>query len=286
MLNIGRLELARKRRGYTAKCLAERAGISPVTLSRIVNRKQEPDDSTAHALIRALEYPIDFFNLDEPPLIRPDGVSFRSLASMRAFEREAALSAGSLAYEFADWVKRRFDLPDPDLLNLGKEHEFDPASTARMLRNHWAIGERPVGNIIAMLETKGIRVFSLAEDTRNVDAFSCWRGEEPYIFLNTQKSTEHSRFDAAHELGHLILHRHGGPNGREAETQANRFASAFLMPHADVVASIPYVSSISQIVSAKKRWGVSAVALAYRLNRMDLLTEWQYIQVNRSVSYE
>src|SRR3546814_14965063 len=53
------------------------------------------------------------------------------------------------------------------------------------------------------------------------------------------------------------------------------------MPHADLVSTIPYGSSIDQILRAKKRWGVAAVALAYRLNKLGLMTEWQYIQVNR-----
>src|SRR3546814_4930371 len=53
------------------------------------------------------------------------------------------------------------------------------------------------------------------------------------------------------------------------------------MPHADLVSTIPYVSSIDQILRAKKRWGVAAVAQAYRLNKLGLMTEWQYIQVNR-----
>jgi len=126
-----------------------------------------------------------------------------------------------------------------------------------------------------------VRVFSLAEDTKNVDAFSCWRNDQPFVFLNTFKSTERSRFDAAHELAHLVLHRHGGPGGREAEAEANTFASAFLMPHADLVSTIPFVSSVDQIVRNKKRWGVAAVALAYRLNKLGLMTEWQYVQVNR-----
>ena len=69
--------------------------------------------------------------------------------------------------------------------------------------------------------------------------------------------------------------------GRQAEVEANAFASAFLMPHADVVATIPYVTSVDQIVTAKKRWGVAAVALAYRLNKMNRITDWLYVQVNR-----
>src|ERR1700693_4393291 len=90
-------------------------------------------------------------------------------------------------------------------------------------------------------------LFSLAENTRNVDAFSCWRNGEPYVFLNTFKSTEHSRFDAAHELAHLVLHKHGGPNqGRAAELEAHAFASSFLMPRDDVLATIPFVTSIKR----------------------------------------
>jgi Zn-dependent peptidase ImmA (M78 family)/DNA-binding XRE family transcriptional regulator len=279
MFNPERLELARKRRRLTAKSLAEKAGIAPVTLSRIVNRQQMPDETTINALATALSYPVAFFFEDDFDPIEVSAASFRSLTGMTARERDAALAAGSLAFELIDWVAERFSLPTADILDLG--HEQDPGSAARMVRQYWSIGEKPIGNMIKLLESKGVHVFSLAEDTKNVDAFSCWRNGQPFMFLNTFKSTERSRFDAAHELGHLVLHRHGGPHGREAETEANQFASAFLMPHADLVSTIPYVSSIDQIIRAKKRWGVAAVALAYRLNKLGLMTEWQYIQVNR-----
>lgn len=279
MLNTTRLEIARQRRRLTAKALAERAGISQVTLSRVMRKLQKPDDATVDALIRALRYPREFFFLEDVETVDVQAASFRSLTSMSARERDAALSAGILAFELLDWVKERFDLPRPDLINLG--HERDPAKAARLVRQHWAIGEKPIGHMIKLLETKGIRVFSLSEDTKNVDAFSCWHGDDPFIFLNTFKSAERSRFDAAHELGHLILHRHGGPQGREAENEANAFASAFLMPHDDLVAHIPYVTSVDQIIRMKSRWGVAAVALAYRLNKLSRLTEWQYIQINR-----
>ena len=101
-------------------------------------------------------------------------------------------------------------------------------------------------NMVHLFEAKGVRVFSLVEDTRTVDAFSVWRGTRPFAFLNTIKTGEHGRFDAAHELGHLVLHRHGGPSGRRAEDEANRFASSFLMPAADVIARLPRIHTLNQ----------------------------------------
>jgi Zn-dependent peptidase ImmA (M78 family) len=284
MFNIKRLELARKRRRYTAKILAEKAGITPVTLSRVVNGLQAPDEETISGLIRAIGYPREFFFRDDIDPIDATTASFRSLKAMTARERDAALSAGELAYEMADWVRARFNLPSADLLDLSYEH--DPAGAARALRQRWAIGERPIGNMVKLLETKGVRVFSLAENTKNVDAFSCWRNSEPYVFLNTFKTPEHSRFDAAHELGHLVLHKHGGAKqGRSVEHEAHLFAASFLMPEADVRATIPFVTSLKQIVAKKARWGVSVAALAYRLHKLNILSDWQYrmycIQINR-----
>lgn len=284
MFNVARLELARARRRYTAKILAERASVAPVTLSRIVNGQQVPDDQTIEKLVKALRYPRGFFFRDDIDPIDPTAASFRSFKAMTARERDAALAAGSLAYEMADWVKVRFNLPPADILDLSNER--DPSAAARTLRQYWAVGERPIANMTKLLESKGVRVFSLAENTRNVDAFSCWRNDEPYIFLNTFKTPEHSRFDAAHELAHLVLHKHGGPRqGRSVEIEAHAFASSFLMPTDDVLATVPFVTSLDHVVKAKKRWGVSVSALAYRLHKMHLVSDWQYrtfcIQINR-----
>jgi Zn-dependent peptidase ImmA (M78 family)/DNA-binding XRE family transcriptional regulator len=285
MFSPQRLELARKRRRYTGTTLAEKAGVTPVTLSRAVNSKQSPDETTIAALAKVLRYPKAFFFAGDIDPIDPSAASFRSLKAMTARERDAAVAAGSLAYLVCDWVNARYQLPDAELLDL--EHAPEPAAAARALRNHWSMGEKPVGNMIKLLETKGVRVFSLAENSKNVDAFSCWRDGEPYVFLNTFKSTERSRFDAAHELGHLVLHKHGGARqGKNSEAEANAFASAFLMPEADVKATIPFVGRLQEIVTAKRRWGTSVMAVTYRIHKLGLLSDWQYrnfcININRT----
>ena len=258
--------------------------MSAVTLSRIEKGLNDPARETVEALARALKYPVDFFYGDDVDELDVKAASFRSLTAMTAKERDAALSAGSFAYLFSDWVADRFNLPDAELPDLS--HERNPSNAARLIRDSWGLGEKPVGNMIKLLETKGVRVFSLAENTKNVDAFSCWRNDIPYVFLNTFKSAEHSRFDAAHELGHLVLHKHGGPRqDRQVEIDANNFASSFLMPSADVKARITYVNSIEGLIKAKKRWGVSVAAMTYRLHKLGIISDWQNrtfnIQINK-----
>lgn len=276
MFNPRRLALARMRRRMTGKALAEAAGITADTLSRVEKGHRPPDDSTIIKLAAALKYPSEFFFGDDPADIDADGVSFRSFSKMSAKEKDAAQSAGQLGVQLAAWAEHRFNLPDPDLPDLS--YQNDPDRAAVEARQYWGIGERPIGNMIGFLESKGVRVLALNEDTANVNAFSFWRDGKPYVFLNNFKTPESSIFDAAHELGHLLIHCKGDLRGdRLLEREADGFAGAFLMPTNDVRASISRPVTSDVIIRAKVKWRVSAFALLHRLWRMKIVTtEHQY----------
>ncbi|MEW1759360.1 ImmA/IrrE family metallo-endopeptidase [Streptomyces cyaneofuscatus] len=131
--------------------------------------------------------------------------------------------------------------------------------------------------MVHLLEAHGVCVFSLSRDCQEVDAFSFWDRGIPFVLLNTGKTAERGRFDAAHELGHLVLHgEEQVPHGPQAEGEAHRFAAALLMPAADVLAHAPRNPSTTWILQAKRRWKVAAMALAHRLHELNLTTEWQY----------
>lgn len=275
MFNGKRLRLARQRRMLSGLRLADEAGVTAVTVSKIENGHQ-PEDYVVDQLASALNYPREFFFLPSPAVLDVDTVSFRSLKKMGAAERDASLAAGSLGVALYDWIDDRFNLPKPDLIDLSRDRGR-PESAARLLRQHWALGEKPIGNVLKLLEAKGVRVLSLSERTPNVDAYSFWRNDRPYIFLNQEKTAERSIFDSAHELGHLVLHHHAGAKtDRDAETQADQFASAFLMPQEDVLNEAGHISSAKQIIAKKARWRVSAMALAYRMHKLGLLSEWTH----------
>lgn len=284
MFNPSRLTLARKRRSLTARKLAQLSGLTAVHISRIEKgRAENLEQTTIDSLSKALGYPQGFFFGCDVDFPTKETASFRSLTAMTARERDAALSAGSIAYLISDWITERFNLPNTDLLDLHPERS--PSAAARILRGHWSLGEQPINNVIKLLESKGVRIFTLFENTKNVDAFSCWRNGTPYIFLNTCKTAERSRFDALHELGHLVLHRHGQVQGKDIEREANFFASSFLMPFDDLISRISVVTSLDLLVKYKKRWGVSVSALAYRLHKLGIVSDWQYrtfcIQINK-----
>lgn len=283
MFNGARLTLARKRRQLTKKELATKAKLTALTLTRLeAGDTPEPGSDTVRALAQTLSYPTEFFYLGDSEALSTEAVSFRSLSSLTARQRDAALAAGDLAFELHAWAVQKFELPPVLLLDLRDEN---PIAAADALRSHWGMGTRPVEHMIKLLESKGVRVFSLSEQHKHVDAFSCWRGDTPYIFLNTFKSAERSRFDAAHELAHLVLHIHGVTNGsRDLERDADLFASAFLISRGDLIGHLGRVHSLAQLVAAKQRWGVSVAALARTAFDTKLISDWHYRDLCKQMS--
>ena len=286
-----RLLHARLRRGLTQRQLAEMVGMVPRSISGYERGVQDPSEQTIQKLAAALRFPASYFAQPDAVTLDADAVSFRSLSSMTARRKHAVLAAGGIAVELIDWIEARFDLPRPDFpTDLATE---GARTAAAALRAHWQLGQRPVSNVVHLMESKGIRVFSLTEDCVEVDAFSLWRDDRPFVFLNMQKSGERGRFDAAHELGHLVLHRHGGPSdsvggsprtSRQAEDEANAFASAFLMPEPALRASAPRTPSLAALMPIKRHWKVSLAAVLRRFYDLGCFTQWHYDRLNIEIA--
>lgn len=288
MFNPMRLTIARERRAMSKKGFADKVNLATNTILRYESGELVPSVEAIERFAAVLEFPASFFggkDIDRP---RRDNASFRGLASKSARIMDAALASGSMAYLFDDWVSQSYGRLEPDLPDLGGG--IAPEVAAQILRQQWRLGDKPIENMIHLLEAKGIRVFSLAENTKNVDAFSVWRDDIPYVFLNRFKSAERSRFDAAHELAHLCLDKHGGAaailRNSPVEASANAFAGAFLMPQADMRAVISStIYSADDLVTYKRRWRVSAAALAYRARELGLINDSRsnslYVELSR-----
>lgn len=276
--NPTRLVAARQRRGLTQARLAGLTCTTPQTIARYERGETTPSESMVDSLADALGFPRPYFEYDDPPLITSDRPSFRALQSMTSGIRDRALGAACIAIELERTLDAHFDLPRVDVPDL---HHLDPEGAAMALRERWGIGVRPIPNMVLLLEKHGIRTFSLNEDYTSLRAFCLWEGDLPFVFLSHFATTEMARFNAAHELGHLVLHRHAVNAGKQAEKQANEFASAFLMPRSSVLGACKLGMSFDELLVDKKRWGVSAAALAYRLHspQINLLSDWQYKRI-------
>ncbi|WP_246025161.1 ImmA/IrrE family metallo-endopeptidase [Saccharopolyspora antimicrobica] len=210
----------------------------------------------------------------EPHELAAAAVSFRARKKLAAVKRNAAISSAVLAIEFNQWLERHFDLPQSAVPTLAG---MSPEAAAGVVRAQWGVDLRPVRNVVHLLESRGVRVFALDIDHVEVDAFSFWHGRRPFVFLNTLTSGERGRFDAAHELGHLVLHSGCHElSSQHAEDEANQFASAFLMPRTSVLSRMPFGALTSDIIEGKTIWNVSAMALAHRLHDLGMLTDDQY----------
>jgi Zn-dependent peptidase ImmA (M78 family)/DNA-binding XRE family transcriptional regulator len=274
MFSASRMVLARKRRGLPLAELSAQVGVGVQSLSNYENGRQEPSPAVVQNLAMSLSFPVAFFGASDIDLLQASNVSFRARSKLPARKRDMALSVGRLAIEFHEWASLRFNLPAPDLPSLSKP---DPETAADMVRARWGLGTTSILNMVHLLEAHGVRVFSLAPEYSEVDAFSVFYENTPFVFLNTKKTAERSRFDAAHELGHLVLHGQGCDLVKSAaEQEANEFASAFLMPRESVAGHMPTSPLIDQIIYGKQIWNVSALALTYRLHDIGMLSDWHY----------
>ncbi|WP_082526432.1 ImmA/IrrE family metallo-endopeptidase [Kitasatospora sp. MBT63] len=271
--NPSRLTLARERRALTKQGLAQMCGVTRRTVTAW--ESGDVDSPPLAQISAALDVPPEFFLADDAPLIDESGVSFRALSSVSSRQITRVLAISSLAIELAAWIDKHYGTPAVDLPDLSESSDLPPALAAEQLRSIWGLHHRPIKNMVTLLERKGVRVFSLPIDDRDVDAFEFSFEGRPFVFLNTSKSAERMRFDLAHELGHIILHKGERKNlSRQIEQEAHEFAASFLVPADELHAQVVGKLRLDDIFKLKSYWKVSAVAMVERLYQLEFITEW------------
>lgn len=282
--NPSRLTLARERAGLTKEELAQACKVTRRTVSDWeAGRVTAPP---VDLIAQHLEVGSDFFVLEDAADVEQKEVSFRALSTMGARKAKRVIAAARISVDVSEWLDHRYELPSPDLPTIDdlvptvNALDYSPEQASDVLRALWSLGDRPVKNMLELVERRGVRVLGLPSPDRDVDAFSFWHGGQPYMFVNPDKSGERLRFDLAHELGHLILHR-GIATAREKryELQANQFASCFLMPARGLLAQVATGSNqlhLRDVQVMKTSWKVSAVAMVRRLYDLGTILDWHY----------
>lgn len=276
-----RITLAREKRGYTKAELAERLEVSPRLVAAWESGERSPSDEQLTRIARVLQLLPAFFRRPSAAVAEREAVSFRSMRSLGSRQSQAAVATATFALELSELLDRDFALPS---LKLPSLDGMEPEGAAISLRSHFGLGVEPMPNLVHLTESWGVRVFSLGLVGKEVSGMSLWHEGVPFIFLNTSTSGERGRFDVAHELGHLLLHRRALAAGINSEKEADRFASELLLPSESIDRQSLRSASVDVIISLAREWGVSAMMMVRRLSDLRKLREWETRGLYRQLS--
>lgn len=287
---------ARIARGINQVALARMVDSSPPQISKFEKGTQKPSSATVGKFCTALSMPLNYFLKER--LQREDYESITYYRSMAATTKQQRLAAESKFFWLGDiyqYVSEFIEFPN---VNLPKVHtpcspelisEDFIEEVADLVRDCWDLGDAPIDNLTRLLENNGFIVsfFDLEADT--LDAFSRSYKERPFIVVGTRKATAvRVRFNLAHELGHLILHKNFPPGiinnsamFKLMEEQAHRFASAFIFPQSAFFAEIPS-PDLPTFKLRKARWKLAISAMIFRGKYLGLINEDEETKLRRS----
>jgi Zn-dependent peptidase ImmA (M78 family) len=234
---------------------------------------------------QVLAVPEEFFAL---PIVETHEGFFRSLRRTSVGHRRRARAIAQIAHDIAegavDWSFPRLAIPQHPVDNL-KASRQEVEEVAAMVRRAWDLPRGPVPDVVELLEGRGIVVIRLPLDTADVDAFSLPFRDRPVVVLGADKNDRaRSRFDAAHELGHLVIHGEQVWGLKEVEQQAHMFAAAFLMPEEDIKPELPTRADWPTLFESKRRWQVSLAALLMRARTVGQMSEANYLTAVKALS--
>jgi Zn-dependent peptidase ImmA (M78 family)/transcriptional regulator with XRE-family HTH domain len=277
-----RLTLARRLRGMRKNQLAAAVETTPTAIGQYEAGVHRPSQQVLGRLAITLGVPVEFFQAGQVST-RLDGAHahFRSLRSTTQVERDQALAYGRITADIVAALESLVEFPTvtvpdhpvmPDQIG-GPE----PLRAARAARRVMFGRGGPVENVVRLLESNGVVAVVLPPTTERVDAFSVTAYPRPLVLFNPAKGDYwRNRFDAAHELGHLVMHTDSEPGSKTVEDQANRFAAEFLMPESDIADDLPATADWPRLAALKAEWGVSMAALLYRARTLGVMRESTY----------
>ncbi|MFF2511562.1 helix-turn-helix domain-containing protein [Streptomyces sp. NPDC058086] len=274
-----RLRLARQLAGLRKNGLADKVGKTPTAIASYEKNTKRPAPATVAQLSLALGVDPSFFLPGPVELEFSDVVAhFRSLRSTTQLARDQALAYGLATVEVSATLERHVEFPVADVPNFEANDETDsPEEAAKILRASWNMPLGPLPHLVRSAENRGVLVVFSALASASVDAYSFEGMSRPVVALNpTKRDYYRQRFDLAHELGHLVMHTDAEPGSSNTETQADRFASEFLMPKDQISDLLPAKADWGQLQRLKESWGVSLQALLYRSRALGAMSEVTY----------
>ncbi len=289
----GNLTRLREARGLSQADLSRLIGKTRAAISQYENGDNAPSIATLSLLSEKLNIPASRF-LAFLPKPHSAPVFFRSMSATTKAARASALRRFEWLTEIVAYLGGYINFPKVNFPNfdLGDNfRKFDDdliEDVATQVRRFWGLGDGAISNVVWLLENNGAVVSRFDLEAKGLDAFSTSgvTDQTPYLILAADKNVcARSRFDAAHELGHLILHRNLD-RSRIAHTQdfsliekqAHRFAGAFLFPAKSYLSEI-FTPSLDTFLLLKTKWQVSVQLMIKRGHDLGVITDDQAVRL-------
>jgi Zn-dependent peptidase ImmA (M78 family)/transcriptional regulator with XRE-family HTH domain len=285
-LDRARLQAGRELRGKSQTALARDAGVTAAAISQFENGHARPAPATLLKISSALDLPVGYFARRAGAHDAPEAY-FRSLRSTSATERRRAAALVGLVHELVHAVEEHVALPPVDLPeNTSAADDDEVEAAAAAAREHLGLdATSPVPDVLRLLEKHGVVAARFRVDAEKMDAFSVAYPDRPIVVLGADKGhRDRSRFDAAHELGHLVMHGPDQAGTKEAEAQAHKFAAAFLLPADGIRHDLPARVDWECLIVLKRKWEVSLAALLMRARTLGAMTPETYTQAMKTMS--
>jgi transcriptional regulator with XRE-family HTH domain len=252
--------------------LGRRVGVTRQAISSFESGAKSPDPETFVSLASALQQPHAFFTNEDRPIFGKFGSRFfRKTGPETIRGNDACLVLGHWFVQAVRYLDDFVNYPPVDLpsaVTANPDSRYSPdeiEEVAANCRKQWGLGLGPITNVLALLESKGIAM--------------------------CRYEIEGIRFDAAHELAHLILHRWveqselADPKTlKRIEAEADRFAGAFLLPKKSFPNEV-YTARLDAFLDLKRRWSVSIQAMIYRCKDLGLIDDDQFTNLYKQISY-
>ena len=263
-----KLKLARNFHGLSLEEVGDQVAATRQYIQQLESSTKQPSESMVAALADTLGLNEEFFYVPDLALPSEEECHFRSRQAKTVALKHQALSQATFLEKLVDELDSMLDFPAINIPSIPVYGLNEIEGIAEQVRLEWRLGTSgPIKNMVRAAENAGIIVSYFEGISEKIDAFSK-HGHRPIIIRNPLKeSVCRMRFDIAHECGHLIMHQGKTTGDKQTETEANRFASAFLLPRAAFLSEFPRMGrrfDWSALYEMKLRWKVSVAAIIRR----------------------
>jgi Zn-dependent peptidase ImmA (M78 family) len=274
------LRLARDMRSMPAQNLANKAGCALADLHAYESGTRSPSHATLLRLSLLLEVPVEFFAAEHGGMVPSvDDGHFRHLRAALGPARRQVVGQLAILSRFLDAASRYIEMPSNRIADLVSvvESEEEIEELAERAREVLGAGRDPIRSVVFALESQGACVRKLPRGLEEIGTFSLWHRGRPFVELRPGSSIAQSRVDAAHELGHLLMHVEPMPGHPGFERAAERFARALLLPRNAVRAECPRSLDYDGLDAMRARWGVPISVAIERAFELGALRESAYL---------